>query len=385
MKLLKISYSENFGTGREWQLDEFELGSINLIVGKNATGKSRTLNVIKGFAGIVLNPRITYLSGKYEVTFKKKDGEQFFYCIEFKNSEILKEQLTINHKVYVSRENEGKGTIRNANDEEVQFKIPLNEPIICRRDEMQYPYLEELFDWASNTRHFRFNKEEGRLTLLINKDFDQKTLDQFEKETDKVVFIFNLGINKYGEKFKKSVIRDFKEIGYNISDIRIDEIVSVKVQSAGGGSIKGLITQEDDLKCVTDQYAMSDGMFRALSVVIHLNYYVFDKLDGLVLIDDIGEGLDFERAGRLIGLLINKSENKNIQLIMSTNDKFVMNKVDLKYWQIAKRDGKIVSYYNEKNSTEVFEEFKYMGLNNFDFFEMDFIDEIKIPKPKDEL
>jgi phosphosulfolactate phosphohydrolase-like enzyme len=90
------------------------------------------------------------------------------------------------------------------------------------------------------------------------------------------------------------------------------------------------------------------------------------------LIDDIGEGLDFERASNLIKLLIKKAEDSSIQLIMSTNDKFIMNNTDLKYLQIISRAGEKVRFHNQKNSPQIFEDFKFTGLNNFDFFTSDF-------------
>ena len=125
---------------------------------------------------------------------------------------------------------------------------------------------------------------------------------------------------------------------------------------------------------MTDQTDMSMGMFRALSIIIHFNYYELEKIPGCVLIDDIGEGLDYERSTELIKLLIAKVESSvsNIQLFMSTNDRFVMNSVDLKYWQIIDRVGGKVNYYNIKNSSQVFDDFKFTGLNNFDFFATDF-------------
>ena len=92
--------------------------------------------------------------------------------------------------------------------------------------------------------------------------------------------------------------------------------------------------------------------------------YFFERI-----IDDIGEGLDFERSTKLIELLISKAEkNPNMQLLMSTNDSFVMNSVDLKYWQIIDRVGCQVNYYNYSNSPKTFEDYKLTGLNHFDFF-----------------
>ncbi len=133
--------------------------------------------------------------------------------------------------------------------------------------------------------------------------------------------------------------------------------------------------QESDRKGTTDQIAMSTGMFRALAIVIHLAFYELSKIPGTVLIDDIGEGLDFDRATNLIKLLAEKASKNKIQLLMSTNDKFVMNNIPLEYWQILTRKGETVTSHNIKNSEKIFKEFEYTGLNNFDFFSTDFFKE----------
>ena len=57
---------------------------------------------------------------------------------------------------------------------------------------------------------------------------------------------------------------------------------------------------------------------------------------------------------------------------MSTNDKFVMNNTSLDYWQLVERSGSRVNTYNKINSSDIFNEFKYTGLNNFDFYATDF-------------
>lgn len=55
-----------------------------------------------------------------------------------------------------------------------------------------------------------------------------------------------------------------------------------------------------------------------LSLIVHFNYYEFAKIPGVVLIDDIGEGLDYERSTKLIKLLISKAEkSENMQLYVN--------------------------------------------------------------------
>ena len=46
MKLTSIQYSEYKGQAGEWELERCGFDDINLIVGRNATGRTRTLNVI---------------------------------------------------------------------------------------------------------------------------------------------------------------------------------------------------------------------------------------------------------------------------------------------------------------------------------------------------
>ena len=129
----------------------------------------------------------------------------------------------------------------------------------------------------------------------------------------------------------------------------------------------GLNVKECDLDDTTDQREMSQGMFRAFSLLIQLNYSLLNKIPTCILIDDIGEGLDYDRSRKLIELVIQKISNSSIQVIMTTNDKFVMNAVPLEYWSVIKRVKNKSFFYNYKNSRESFDEFKYTGMSNFDF------------------
>jgi recombinational DNA repair ATPase RecF len=58
MILNSIKYSEFPSTGRAWYLDDFMLGSVNLLVGKNASGKTRTISLINALANLVCGERM---------------------------------------------------------------------------------------------------------------------------------------------------------------------------------------------------------------------------------------------------------------------------------------------------------------------------------------
>ena len=50
MRLVELNYLQWENTPREWRVDGVKLRPLNLLVGSNASGKSRTLNVINGLA-----------------------------------------------------------------------------------------------------------------------------------------------------------------------------------------------------------------------------------------------------------------------------------------------------------------------------------------------
>ena len=173
--------------------------------------------------------------------------------------------------------------------------------------------------------------------------------------------------------FKEEVLSDMKEIGYDLEDfgiVHFSERFSQVDQDR-----YSVFTMEAGLEKQVTQRDMSQGMFRAFSVLVQLNYYILSGHKGFVIIDDIGEGLDFNRAKLLVKLLIRKAKDSNIQLIMSTNDQFIMNAVDIENWAVLVREGNKISLFNYENSREIFEEFKFTGLNNFDFYASEFFRE----------
>lgn len=373
MKLIKFAYYEYENSPRYWELKQFDLNKINLIVGSNSSGKSRTLNVIAALARVLLKPKLPFNSGSFNASFKTNEDQIFEYSVKYFEGSVYSEKLLIDEVVYLNRDINGEGEMENSQlNTKVKFKIPLNELVVTRRDQYQYPYLEKLYSWAKNTRHFKFAKDEEKSTLALidsNKSTDD---NQSLKESNQAIEIFRKANAKYGVNFKSNVINDFNSIGYDISDVTFGVLQSIKFESPVGSKVMGLRVHENDRDYNTDQNEMSDGMFRALSIIIHYNYFALEGRELNVLIDDIGEGLDFSKSTKLINLLINKTENLDVQLIMSSNDKFVMNSTDLSYWQIISRNSGIVEMFNKHNSSEKFDDFKFTGLNNFDFLSTDF-------------
>ena len=371
MQVKTLKYKQFEGSEEFWDLKEISFERINLLVGKNAAGKSKTLSVINSFSNILgENKSLPFTEGNYEIMFQG-ETKTYQYILNYHEGIISKEYLTDDSQsILIDRKEDGKGTIQSPNGIH-SFEIPFNELKVNRRDKTNYPYLDDIYFWANHVRMFNFSSHVGKTSLAI-KDPTKKDTEFNIKNTDAgVIPTFNSGKKKHSQIFVNNIINDFNSIGFNIEGIELGSIAGVNFEVIENPSaiISGIRVKERDLACWTDQWNMSIGMFRALSIIIHFNYYEIENIPGVVIIDDIGEGLDYERSTKLIELLISKAEkNSNMQLIMSTNDSFVMNSVDLKYWQIIDREGCQVRYYNHKNSEKSFNEYKFTGLNNFDFF-----------------
>lgn len=372
MFLESIKYAEFERTRREWKLEEFALDNINLIVGKNATGKSRILNLIGNFANLLCGYRkMVFLSGNYEVTFDN-NGKKIGYVLKYERSKILSEKLTTDSKVYLNRTARSTGKIYYEKERRnLEFQIPVNElAVFARRDSIQHPFLDDLYSWGKSVKHYRFGTTLGQDRLAVFAEAGDREREQAVdlKDTHGVVVIFRKGIAELKERFVDSIIKDMGTIGYDLQHISLAKPHGLVAHGAPIGRPIGLQAQESDLRAGTDQGSMSQGMFRALSLITQITYSQLTNTPSCILVDDIGEGLDYERASALIKLVVEKARGKSIQLIMATNDRFVMNSVPLEYWAVIDRTGGKCRIYNYRNSRKIFEDFKLTGLNNFDFF-----------------
>lgn len=377
MRLQTITYREMIGSPQEWALDGLTLFDRNLIVGKNASGKSRTIGVINSIAAHFIGWLLPGLSTSYDVVFTH-EGKSLRYELECEQYQVIAERFTVDEAVLLERGEGGKGFIKYekiGDGERIEFQTPTNElAVVARRDNIQHPFLEPLHAWGSSVRLFQFGTPLGK--HLFARRTDMEGAQANESNPDEVVARYQQGTDKFGSQFSNAVMNDMNDIGYEIENIDIEVPLRLQFERRNIYSdIVSLSVKERDLAGITDQESMSQGMFRALSILVQVNYSQMAQKATCILIDDIGEGLDFDRSCRLINILREKAQESNIQLILSTNDRFVMNEVPLDEWSVLQREGSRVRVRNYENSRDIFEDFRFTGLSNFSFLEMDFINE----------
>jgi AAA15 family ATPase/GTPase len=343
--------------------------AINLVVGKNATGKSKTINTIRQLSdllsGDVKLSQLIYGTSIYDLQFDD-NGNEIAYYLEFEEGKVKQEHLKINGASKLKRNSKEGTMFYEKAEKDLEFEMEEDKLAVARVDKIQQPFFEPLQNWGKTLSHYRFGGQLGKNSIVrdINDFKDDNEIDL--KDTKRVNEIFVKGTKKFGNEFTNKIISDMSAISYHISSINVHTLKNFPVRAFGLG------VQENDIEGITDQTEMSQGMFRALSLLIQLNFSLLSKTPSCILIDDIGEGLDYERSKSLIDLIIEKVKNSPVQVIMTTNDRFVMNNIPLEYWSVIHRASKKSLFYNYQNSKEVFDDFKYSGLSNFDFLRTEF-------------
>lgn len=357
MKISKLSYKDS-----DWEINNLEFDGVSLLVGKNSTGKSKTLSTIDYLGKIIVQKIGFHKQTSWNITFQES-GLEINYVFEIrslKNEWVVDyEAITVNKEIRLQRTGPETADIYNlliARHEQVN--PPANKLVIqTNRDVRKYPFLEDIAIWAENSFGFKFSSISPERPIK-EEEFNLLT----------AVEAIPLLYKSLGPRNRDQVIKCFESLGYNI------ELIDYVDEEKGFG--QALFVKEASLKNYLPHYMLSQGMFRSLFLLIFIEYLLNRNKTATIIIDDFCEGLDYERATKLGKLVFNKCEHENIQLIATSNDMFLMDVVDIKHWNVLQRKGNVVTALNAQNRPELFEKFKYTGLSNFDFFASDFIPQI---------
>lgn len=352
MKLLVFKYNES-----GWNLNYAQFAEQILLVGQNASGKSKTIKALAK-VGALISQKISiseYDGMNVLLAFETKDGG-LMYTFTVNKGNVINEELEFtdfktNEVTVVISRHQSSCILMNESINPPSNKLVVN----VRRDTQSYPLMEQLQVWAENVLGFSFNETD------MYGDSDNKSWFYGYKNrlNDIVVDMEN------SEGAKEEFYAMLKEIDYNITEIKALDFASQKK----------VFVKEFGINRPLFDISMSKGMFRAIFLVAYLLYFKRNKIGqpAMLLVDDLCEGLDYNRSTKLGKLCFGMCQKLGIQLMASSNDSFLMDVVDLKYWNILRRVGSRVEVINANKDPELFEHFEMTGLTNFDLFSSDFI------------
>lgn len=331
-----------------WDLSSVPMGNLNLIVGKNAVGKTKTLAALVQVAKVIKGDLSgIYMRHQCKMMFRLNEKEEleYFYAIG-NNKEIESEYLKKGEEI-ILRRNASEAWIK---DDSVN--PPANKLCIQSwRDTERYPEFEAIMQWAEQIKGFSFSNMSSSNSFLVPSMFnEQMEISSLFEHID--------------DEKKNIIIEMMHELDYEIDKIDsvplIDKLTLITLREQGVGM--PLLSN-----------TMSNGLLRVFCILSYLVYISSEEGAKTLLIDDLGEGLDYSRSKKLSKIVFDYCEKHDIQLIVTSNDNFLMNAVDLKHWIILQRENEQVSAISEKTHPDIFMKFKRTGLNNFDLFATDFV------------
>lgn len=344
MKIISFEYSDY-----SWALDKVPFSNLNLLVGRNAVGKSKTLNAIVLFVRF-LNGDVNVATPSHwcKVEFVTDDNTVLTYGYDYNDNIITDETLYRGSDKIISR-NKEHAFIGNT-----EVNPPANKLCVqSQRDTKNYPEFESIMQWAEKLKGYSFSELSSTKSYHIPSMFNEKIdfSDIFET------------LDKNAEK-KSFVIEKMNELNYEIEKIELLKI---------SDKYSIVLIKEHGVNTPLYSALLSNGMLRVLYIFAYMAYLSSEQGARTLLVDDLGEGLDFSRSTKLSKIIFDYCEAHDIQLIVTSNDNFLMNAVNLDYWVILQRDGEHTTGISKKTHPEMFLKFKKMGLNNFDMLSTDFI------------
>ena len=340
MILSKFSYKQASG----WRLEELSLNHQNLIVGLNSVGKSRTVSAIGHVASFIKGDMDA--AGDFSCALLLENGNRLEYSFEVAGGQVLAEVLKKNGSPLIQREQFSAKMYDN------MVSPPESKLLIqVRRDTKLYPEIEEIIQWAEHTSLFVFSN----ITTAPN-SLSPYTISD---EPRLPVMFSKISVEQRGQ-----LISYLRDLGYNIDNI-------VEYERSSGA--KSLHIYESGIKIPLRPFDLSNGMFRVFCVLLYMLYSSTLSEARCLVIDDMGEGLDYMRSTKLGKIMYEYCERNHIQLIATSNDCFLMDAVDLQYWNILQREGNRVYSINASNSPALFEKFQRTGLSNFDILSSNFL------------
>ncbi len=358
MNLQSLDYNE-FSSQDEfnpWELQGLTLGKHNLIVGKNATGKTRIIGVIDRLAKLIQVPQ-TKLYGSWSASFVDQFDHRYEYLVETEQGEILREKLTLNGLEKLNRTRAG-AKIYSEKASTWHSISPPNDRLVLhvRRDKDEFPFFESLVSWATGVRGFSFANTSPNLIEIPGNPVQLTSLNAVPSALEQL------------SPFQiENVLRQLRDIGYEI------ETASTRFTEGLLPTAKIIYLKEKGIPNALKQFETSQGLFRAFSLLTIIEFLKSQSNVGCILIDDLGEGLDFDRCRRMAEIIFKNIPDSKIQFITTSNDISLMNAVPLSDFIVCERSNHIVQCFTKMNSKKKFDDWQQLGLNNFDLLTSNFL------------
>lgn len=279
MRLIHFSYKE-----ANWTFEPFlPLKEVSLLYNRNAVGKLKAMEAINFTINYILQAASIDNNNGFSSSLTFEDeGLTINYSFSISEGEVTAEELGVANQDPFLRRDKNNAWLQGEIINPPANKLTLH----VRRDTKQYPHIEKIMLWAEHAYGHCFNENNRKHSASISSAYHRDNL---------------VGIMESLPKTSLSkVINRARQLGYHIQSI---------------------------------ENAKYDEL-HAVNLLIYLEYISLRSKPSLLLIDNLCEGVDYDRSVQLGRLLFSYCLKNDIQLIVSSNNTFLIDVLEMRYWNI---------------------------------------------------
>jgi len=324
---------KNFRLLEDFKVEK--LGRVNLIVGKNNSGKSTVLEALRIYAGNARQELLEDIAAGHDEKYQLDETEDsdlqtvmpfedFFTGRHFPNDEKSieigemgnrEQKLCLQH-IFLKEIEESVEDEAGIKKSHIRRIIITNPSIDNNSDGRIFEALlveksghRFIVEFNSPRSRFRFSSEKfsGLLPCsIIPTQFI--SIDELAKEWDRVVFTEHENIVRQAMRV---ILDDFENIAFVENNDRNPPVMRRSIRRYE----RTAKVQLRDLPRPVPLNSLGDGMLRVLQLALK----IFPAKDGILLIDEFENGLHYSTQEKIWTLLFEIAEKLNIQVFATTH------------------------------------------------------------------
>ena len=309
-----------------------KLGRVNLIVGKNNSGKSSVLEALRIYAGNAQHGLLEQIAAGHDETYRLKENEQIESDMQFPFEDLFTgrhfpqdealaisigelvsgdDALRIEHGFLIEEEDPVKvdleeiigirtrlRRITNSSHDELSSET-FSHALFVTKGERSFPPIQ-LDKYGRPGFRYPLRKLSGTVPCsVIPTQFI--SIDDLADEWDKIVFTEH-------EEVVRDALRIITPEFENLTFVRDDENLPRKLRRSAKVKVS-------DSPHPVPLNSLGDGMLRVLQLVLK----VFPAKGGFLLIDEFENGLHFSVQEKVWALLFELAQKLDIQIFATTH------------------------------------------------------------------
>ena len=338
LKIQSLKLSEKYPNGDiNFEYDEIRFQNINLIIGPNASGKTKFFELLKFLRAIhskQLNPPSIDKIFMAKILFENEEKEIITYDLKLDPKLGVSETITSQSKQYLEKDKNNGMLLLDEKTGQKKSLLTNKRSSITKQIEDYKEFFPTIYEIGSFFEYMLFLSTDkfNPLATGLNNFPDSMVLNENMANLSSVLQNWK----KNHPEIYKNLLLEYKKFFPIVETFSFE-----KMLMSNSTSVDMLMMKEKNIKRKIPAINLSAGMLRILCLLIlpmtrkiFSNPHIQFKFS-LIVIDEIDNGLDYSSIENIIDYL--ESESSFAQIIFSSHSPLICNFVDPEKWYVFNR------------------------------------------------